>query len=519
MALSVSDCMKIGALRTATVVAGKNGLHRIVESVSLLEFDGFEIDGLVPSSLRGNEMAISSLACFAGQPEKLVTFIGRFLPFGLSCMVVFYFGYVMKELPPEMIALCDQAGIPVIVMPCDMQYAYVDVVMPVAEAIVNDKRSNGMFVSDTLQQLIYMDDDQQNIHSLLELLRSRVHCDLILTDTALQALDWSLQETEYSPTELLEAACAILKGKLPLNPSTLLVKNPPDQVELRFQPIRSNKLVGMLIAVNRSEENFDIDALTQAAEVLKLFLRVWRLTRSRLCELDALLQGGPAGPWERKVKRLTVLRNARGDTLDNVNEELALVNMLDNDSLFTANTDQQVTYFSGSIVIAEFRENGNVGALLQELQNKLGLTLPIVAGSCNVLSGRTNVQQVHTAIVNALPVACMIFPDIQVFGEEKITFANEIYRLRLQLGAKTDAVTGILEPLIADDKWPRHKETLETLYLDCNGSVTGAAQRLDVHINTMKYRLKGISDLLGQDVLSALCSSRIVLALALLRAG
>lgn len=274
MALSVSDCLKIGALRNASVVAGKSGLHKIVESVSLLEFDGFEIDGLGPTGLRGNEMAISSLAYFKNEPERLAPSIERFLSYGLSCLVIFYLGYMLKEIPPQALDLCDKAELPIIVMPCDIQYAYVDVIMPVVEAIVNDKRSGNMFVSDTLQQLIYMEDDQQNIHSLLELLRSRADCDLILTDTSLYPLDWSFQETSYSPTELLEAAHTLLKGKLPLIPSTLLVKGPPDPVQLRFQPIRSNKLVGMLIAVNRSEKNFNIDALTQAAEVLKLFLRV-----------------------------------------------------------------------------------------------------------------------------------------------------------------------------------------------------------------------------------------------------
>lgn len=243
------------------------------------------------------------------------------------------------------------------------------------------------------------------------------------------------------------------------------------------------------------------------------------MTRSRLCELDALLQGGAAGQWERKIKRLTVIRNTDGTSLDHVAEELALVNMLDTDSLFMANADQQVTYFSGSIVIAELRENLWTKEILQTLQRKLGLTRPICAGRCSLAPGGASVQQVYTMVVNALSVACHIFPDIQFFDEEKITFANETRKLQLQLGAKTSIVTGILAPLMADEKWARHRETLEALYLDCNGSVPDAARQLDIHINTMKYRLRGISELLGQDVQSALCGARLVLALALLRAG
>ncbi|MDR1134664.1 MAG: PucR family transcriptional regulator [Clostridiales Family XIII bacterium] len=518
MALTVADILKIGVLRNASVIAGEKGLGNIVESVSMLEFDGFEIEGVGADSLRGNELTISSLSYFRNDPERFVSFVEQLPPYGISCLVVFYLKYVMKELPQRAVELLDEAGIPVIIMPCDFQYAYVDVVMPVTEALINDKHSNRMFVSDALQQLISMDDEQQTIHSLLEILRFRVKSDLILTDTKLRPLDWSLTSTaDYGLNELLEAINNKLKGNLPFSPSTLFLNSLSNPVEVRFQPIRTNRLAGMLLAINSSDEYFDVDGMTQAGEVLKLFLRVWRLTRSRLCELDALLQGGTAGQWEKKVKTLIVIRNTDGTSLDRINEELSLVKILKHDDIFVTNHEQQVTYFSGSIVAAELSGKINIAQLLDKLREELYLTRPICAGRYSMSRENSNAQQVYSIIVNALPLACKIFPGDVVFSDDRIAFAYEIYKIKAELGMEASSVFQILKPLMSDDRWEGFRNTLETYFLDCNGSIPKAAEKLDIHINTMKYRLRTISDLLGMNIFSSLCSSRIVLALALLR--
>lgn len=500
MALTVADILKIGILRNATVIAGEKGLDNIVESVSMIEFDGFEIDGLGPSCLRGHELAISSLSYFKKSADRFISFTEHLLHYGISCLVVFYLPYMMKKIPERAIELCNEAHFPIIIMPSDLKYAYVDVLMPVAEALVNDKHSHTMFVGDALQQLILMDDEEQTIHSLLDILHTRLHTDLILTDTQLHPLDWSLNSAEFSPSELLDAISAELDGALPHNPSSMRLDTFSPPLEIRFQPVRTNKLVGMLLAVSSSEEYFDIDGMTQAGEVLKLFLRVWRLTRSRLCELDSLLQGGAAGQWERKIKYLTVIRNTDGISLDQLTEELALVRLLRHNDMFVTNPNQQITYFSGSLVIADLSKKTDVNQILAKMKKELHLTSPLCAGQCEK-THNLPIQKMYSIIANALPFAYSIFPGNTVFLEDRVYFAYEIYKIKAQLGMQTDAVFRILNPLMADDRWEKHRETLETFFLDCNGSIPETAKKLGIHPNTMKYRLRIISELLRQDIL------------------
>jgi sugar diacid utilization regulator len=274
----------------------------------------------------------------------------------------------------------------------------------------------------------------------------------------------------------------------------------------------------MLLSISLPGEDLAVDRMAQAEEVLKLFLRVWRLTHSRLCELDALLHGAAAGQWDREIKALTVIRNTAGTSLDHISEELTLVRLLRSDETFTTNFDRQVTYFSGSIVIAELTEKLELEKLMRKLKKDLRLTAPVCAGRYAISGGNANIPQLYSYILDALPLACKIFPDYTVFTNERLAFAHDVFKISGGFGADTNEVFRILDPLLADDRWPRHHETLDVFFLDCDGSITASAERLGIHTNTMKYRLRVISELLEQDIQSSLSSSRIVIALALLRA-
>ena len=87
----------------------------------------------------------------------------------------------------------------------------------------------------------------------------------------------------------------------------------------------------------------------------------------------------------------------------------------------------------------------------------------------------------------------------------KIRFFEDtgIYRLLFRFQDKEelhDISATILGNLIAYDLTNQTELvlTLET-YLDCNCNLTAASEALDVHRNTMKYRIKKIQDLLDVD--------------------
>ena len=64
---------------------------------------------------------------------------------------------------------------------------------------------------------------------------------------------------------------------------------------------------------------------------------------------------------------------------------------------------------------------------------------------------------------------------------------------------------------------PRGQETLEVFVLDAGLSSSKAAKLMDVHVNTVQYRLKRIREILGADITSNTIVPGLMMALAVQR--
>jgi len=87
-------------------------------------------------------------------------------------------------------------------------------------------------------------------------------------------------------------------------------------------------------------------------------------------------------------------------------------------------------------------------------------------------------------------------------GAPRPVLARELLPERALMGDASAIValhTDVMGPLA--DAGPTLIETLGT-YLDCGGAIEACARKLFVHPNTVRYRLKRITDFTGRDPLS-----------------
>src|SRR5690606_39201266 len=100
-----------------------------------------------------------------------------------------------------------------------------------------------------------------------------------------------------------------------------------------------------------------------------------------------------------------------------------------------------------------------------------------------------------------------------------VVTSDEIYTHSLLLATVPDDIrrsfaTRLLEPLFDYDK--RHRsELVRTLgtFLECAGSWNLCAERLHVHVNTVRYRIRRVEELTGRDL--STMADRVDLFLAL----
>jgi len=518
MSITVADCLGLGVLKDATVVAGFNGLNRIVESVTVFEFDGHQIES-ISNVMGGNEMAIGAFSFFKGENvDKFVRFVKSAINSGISCLVFFYIGHVLEKIPEEILTIADEMNVPIISFPPTAIHSYADAIMAVSETIINDKHANTMFVSNVIDQMLSLEETQQNNQTLLNLLSEKTDSDLILTDETFTPFIWSIKHNSINPTELLHKLHKTLMNQLPSAPKIVIAQDVIPNIHLRLQPIRLNKLVGYLIAVNQISMPFNIDAVSQASEVLRLFLRIWRLSSAKMSELNALLEGGisTVSVSVSQIRHITVILGKDQSPLSDIMDQFEITQSLQKYNAQELYNQYKFTFFDGSIVVASNKTCNSIMHHLKKIAVLLKKHEPLSVGECNIMPGQ-NVHQVYTIIRKALPVAKKVFPDTSVFSEEKIKFAHGLLMLKRQRDEDIDSFLQIISPLQKDDCWEKHFETLSTLYLDCDGSIGEAANKLGVHINTIKYRLQSIQKISLLNLNSAITQSQLSYALAIIR--
>jgi sugar diacid utilization regulator len=118
---------------------------------------------------------------------------------------------------------------------------------------------------------------------------------------------------------------------------------------------------------------------------------------------------------------------------------------------------------------------------------------------CLHLSDTAQVRRVYLTIQNALATTRLIYPSRNVFTLHDVTFADEC-RLILERGEQV--VRANISPLdCLDTGDPIFSadllETLTVFLLDSDGNMRDCAERLYIHLNSVKYRIKRAGERLG----------------------
>ena len=115
MSLTVADCLKLPSLQDAKVIAGQNGLGKIVSSVSVLEYA--RVFAMADALFLGNELIITAFTSVMDDVDAQCNAIRRLNEVGEAAVILYYVGYYVKTVDPRLIAVADELDFPLIIMP------------------------------------------------------------------------------------------------------------------------------------------------------------------------------------------------------------------------------------------------------------------------------------------------------------------------------------------------------------------------------------------------------------------
>ncbi|MEW6663056.1 MAG: PucR family transcriptional regulator [Bacillota bacterium] len=170
MGITVREALQLEELKGVQLVAGSNGLGRIINHVSVLE---------VPSNfnqwLQGNELILTTLYSFGDNAKAMVNLVEEFAFAGVAALGI-HPGLKGDPLLPEMIERANLLGLPLLKLPRDMPYT--TVISAILEAILNRQelllRRSSQINRSMIKVILDEGDLQQIAATLSGLIKSPV---------------------------------------------------------------------------------------------------------------------------------------------------------------------------------------------------------------------------------------------------------------------------------------------------------------------------------------------------------
>ena len=119
---------------------------------------------------------------------------------------------------------------------------------------------------------------------------------------------------------------------------------------------------------------------------------------------------------------------------------------------------------------------------------------------CNPLANTAQVRKAFLDNSNNIALLQKIFLRKKHFTLDEVHFAASCNEILGKGEQEIQKYESVIEPLYMIKDWPELLQTMETYLLDCDSSVTLTAQKLYVHPNTIKYRIRKLSDIFGRRI-------------------
>ena len=505
MSVTLSQILKLPCLKDATVIGGKQVMDRPITSVSVLEYaqptplldEFFEKNRFI-----GSEIALTCWYNIKDDVDAQCNVLKHLADYGEVAVILYYLGIVVKELDKRVIEVADSYGIALIIMPeRKLNYRYSEVITAVMEAIIKDRTEQTHFSGDLLTQITKLPEHLRTMDTLLSMLRDRIHASFILTDQNNKLLN-SVAYPQAALSDITQALDA--------------QHYPPTW--WRFQNrITAGKGPAMYLQIINTEGSpFPNEVIRQIIEVVQLFVNIWNPHHNQFISAEmirTILRDEPI-----KMRRLGELFNIDVAAL----QEMWVLVPLGEDHDYDERRNELIRDLKENyrICIGDIYEkhivaftDGNCLGQRDTVAKKFHAT------GCQVFSiqhmhNTTEVRQAYLRIQETKEACRSIFPHKTIYTAEDATFAKNCLDCIENGQLSIEDHTLCLRPIKQD---PENLRTLAALLLDCQGSISQAAQQLNLHVNSVKYRVQKLNALIGSDILTFPLNTFLAFAMGILR--
>lgn len=495
MGVTVKDILQLPSFRGAKVLTGRNSLHRTVSSLSVLEVSNADFSSKIVQNVQqewyAEEIVISSLYSIKDNVEKQCEAIQYLIDLGEVGLILYYVGIIIPKVPEEVLRLAESQNFIMICMPeNDFSLRYNEVIYEVMEAIVLDNQTiNDNFVNESLEKVSFLPEHSRSVEIMLKLLSDRLKANMVLTNAKLEIVNqvmWPRNST--------------------LDVEKIIHANHSDSscfVEQRSLRQKNGEVLHLfLIKENAKLPGKTVDKIS---EVVQVAINLWGDKHNEVSEyalvkaiindesekmrrLAHLLHIDVASiqmMWLVYIQDLSEEKRIREELAEHLSKyyKTAVIQTIDHCVIVLLGN---CSYKYNEVEVAEeYIETTNFLSSISEM-----VYAPRMRNT-------TDVRRMYQLVNQVGKKVHLIYQQRKWFTAAEIRSMKRAIDLSVQGEEVIEEWMSVIAPILDD---PESVRTLTIFLLDAKGNFDDCAKLLFVHKNTVKYRIKKISELLGYDI-------------------
>ena len=171
------------------------------------------------------------------------------------------------------------------------------------------------------------------------------------------------------------------------------------------------------------------------------------------------------------------------------------------------------------VVMGRVSTKGEEEGWLLEARGRLESLEPDMVFYANQVRNVEGAADAFQMINEVWPFIHSIFPRQKIFTKYELALAGNCVNIAMKGGTVKKNYMNLLDPFLNmnEGKGRQLLETLAIFMLDAGMNTSKTASLMDLHTNTIQYRLKRIREILGVDIMKATVIPGLVMALAMER--
>ena len=496
MKTTVQDILRLQSLQTGRLIAGQQGSSCHVSGATILELTEMGSGGgeeLLEGSLKKNEILITALYNIRNNVEDQCTAIRTMNRLKASGLIVFYYGFVVKEFDRKVVELCNELEFPLIVIDYDerVSVAYADVLNDI-QALVRGEGDEMLHAA--INSMIQLQQNGGSVKEALSQIVKNRHAEIVAVDvTSQRILCSTLSEKEEFEFENKEMRT------LPLN--MLRFELLAGETQYYGQRYYSGYLeLSLVLITSKGERKVPVEFMFSC---MSFCINLWRLNLI-FTKGDSLINSIVQKEWKRAHRELMFYRQEESMPwhfimYDTSKSSCALIQ-----NVKETLQREGVPYVEGkkeNLSIIIYNQYADVNS--NSIDPLFHLDLPLEDGKLVYASNVSDEHELFQMICDTVEewaFICDLFRSRSLLGRFELMEAVACKR-DCDKEEAHEQTRRILKPLIDYDKQRDGLliETLSTFLIDANRSFKDVAELTHIHPNTAQYRIRKAESLLGTD--------------------